>query len=126
MASEFGVVVPEEIIHYGFSKAAQLAIARGCAELTKGTSVTVNSVLPGPTWVEEMEANFIKRAAARGTTVEALQKQMFSERRTSSLIQRFETAEEIASMICYVCSPAASGTNGAGLRCDGGIIRIPF
>lgn len=126
VASELGVVVPEEMIHYGFSKAAQLAIARGCAELTKGTSVTVNSVLPGPTWVEEMEANFIKRAAAKATTVEALQKQMFSERRTSSLLQRFETAEEIASMICYVCSPAASGTNGAGLRCDGGIIRLPF
>jgi NAD(P)-dependent dehydrogenase (short-subunit alcohol dehydrogenase family) len=126
VASESGVFIPEEMIHYGFSKAAQLAIARGCAELTKGTNVTVNSVLPGPTWVEELAANFEKRAEAKGTTVEALQRQMFSERRTSSLLQRFETAEEIASMICYACSPAASGTNGAGLRCDGGIVRTPF
>ena len=126
VASELGVFIPEEMIHYGFSKAAQLAIARGCAELTKGSNVTVNSVLPGPTWVEELESNFNKRARAKGTTVETLQKQMFTERRTTSLLQRFETPEEIASMICYVCSPAASGTNGAGLRCDGGIIRTPF
>jgi NAD(P)-dependent dehydrogenase (short-subunit alcohol dehydrogenase family) len=68
------------MIHYGFSKAAQLAIARGCAELTKGSNVTVNSVLPGPTWVEELAASFEKRAKAKGTTVEALQRQMFSER----------------------------------------------
>jgi NAD(P)-dependent dehydrogenase (short-subunit alcohol dehydrogenase family) len=126
VSSESGVFIPEEMIHYGFSKAAQLAIARGCAELTRGTQVTVNSVLPGPTWVEGLEANFTRRASARGTTVEALQKQMFSERRPTSLLQRFETAEEIANMICYICSPAASGTNGAGLRCDGGIIRNPF
>jgi len=126
VSSESGVFIPEEMIHYGFSKAAQLAIARGCAELTKGSKVTVNSVLPGPTWVEELESNFAKRAKAKGTTIEALQKQMFSERRTTSLLQRFETAEEIASMICYVCSPAASGTNGAGLRCDGGIVRTPY
>jgi len=126
VSSESGVFIPEEMIHYGFSKAAQLAIARGCAELTKGSKVTVNSVLPGPTWVEQLESNFAKRAKAKGTTIEALQKQMFSERRATSLLQRFETAEEIASMICYVCSPAASGTNGAGLRCDGGIVRNPF
>lgn len=126
VASESAVFIPEEMIHYGFSKAAQLAIARGCAELTKGSNVTVNSVLPGPTWVEELAASFEKRAKAKGTTVEALQRQMFSERRTTSLLQRFETAEEIASMVCYACSPAASGTNGAALRCDGGIVRTPF
>ena len=126
VASESAVFIPEEMIHYGFSKAAQLAVARGCAELTRGTNVTVNSVMPGPTWVEGLEANFTRRAKAKGTTIEELQKQMFSLRRTTSLLQRFETAEEIASMICYACSPAASGTNGAALRCDGGIVRTPF
>lgn len=126
VSSESGINIPEEMIHYGFTKAAQLAIARGCAELTKGTGVTVNSVLPGPTWVEGMAAKFESRAKARGTTVEALQAQMFAERRPSSLLQRFETPDEIASMICYACSPAASATNGAALRVDGGIVRNPF
>jgi NAD(P)-dependent dehydrogenase (short-subunit alcohol dehydrogenase family) len=126
VSSESGVQIPGEMIHYGFTKAAELAIARGCAELTKGTNVTVNSVLPGPTWVEEMAENFEKRAKAQDTTVEALQKQMFESRRPSSLLQRFETAEEISNMICYACSPAASGTNGTGLRVEGGIVRNPF
>ena len=126
VSSESGIHIPEEMIHYGVTKAAQLATARGCAELTKGTSVTVNSVLPGPTWVEGLAAKFESRAKAQNTTVEALQEQMFAKRRPTSLLRRFETPEEIANMICYVCSPAASGTNGAGLRVDGGIVRMPF
>jgi NAD(P)-dependent dehydrogenase (short-subunit alcohol dehydrogenase family) len=126
VSSESGLHIPEEMIHYGVTKAAQLAVARGCAELTKGTGVTVNSVLPGPTWVEGLAEKFANRAKAQGTTVEVLQKQMFATRRPTSLLQRFEAPEEIANMICYVCSPAASATNGAGLRCDGGIVRIPF
>lgn len=126
VSSESGLHIPDEMIHYGVTKAAQLAAARGCAELTKGTGVTVNSVLPGPTWVEGLAEKFQNRAKAQHTTVEALQEQMFAKRRPTSLLQRFETPEEIANMICYVCSPAASATNGAGLRCDGGIVRIPF
>lgn len=126
VSSESAIHIPVEMIHYGFSKAAQLAIARGCAELTKGTAVTVNSVLPGPTWVEGLAAKFESRAKAQNTTVKALQEQMFEKRRPTSLIQRFEAPEEVASMICYVCSPAASGTNGAALRVDGGIVRTPF
>jgi NAD(P)-dependent dehydrogenase (short-subunit alcohol dehydrogenase family) len=126
VSSESGVNIPEEMIHYGVTKAAQLALARGCADLTKGTGVTVNSVLPGPTWVEGLAEKFAQRAKAQSTTVEALQRQMFATRRPSSLLQRFETPEEIANLICYVCSPAASATNGTGLRCDGGIVRIPF
>jgi NAD(P)-dependent dehydrogenase (short-subunit alcohol dehydrogenase family) len=126
VSSESGINIPEEMIHYGFSKAAQLAVARGLAELTKGTAVTVNSVLPGPTWVEGLAAKFAARAKAQNTTVEALQEQMFTTRRPSSLIQRFTSPEEVASLICYVCSPASSGTNGAALRVDGGIIRNPF
>jgi NAD(P)-dependent dehydrogenase (short-subunit alcohol dehydrogenase family) len=126
VSSESGLNIPEEMIHYGMTKAAQLAVARGCAELTRGTGVTVNSVLPGPTWVEGLAEKFASRAKAQGTTVETLQKQMFATRRPTSLLQRFEAPEEIANMICYVCSPAASATNGAGLRCDGGIVKIPF
>jgi NAD(P)-dependent dehydrogenase (short-subunit alcohol dehydrogenase family) len=126
VSSESAIHIPVEMINYGFSKAAQLAVARGCAELTRGTAVTVNSVLPGPTWVEGLAAKFETRAKAQNTTVDALQEQMFVNRRPSSLLQRFETPEEIANMICYVCSPAASGTNGAALRVDGGIVRTPF
>jgi len=73
-----------------------------------------------------LAAKFASRAKAQNTTVEALQEQMFAKRRPTSLLRRFETAEEIANMICYVCSPAASGTNGAGLRVDGGCVRMPF
>jgi NAD(P)-dependent dehydrogenase (short-subunit alcohol dehydrogenase family) len=126
VASESGINIPEEMIHYGVTKAAQLALARGCAELTKGTAVTVNSVLPGPTWVEGLAAKFAARAKAQNTTIETLQEQMFAKRRPSSLVRRFATAEEVANMICYVCSPAASMTNGAALRCDGGVVRNPF
>ena len=126
VSSESGINIPSEMIHYGFSKAAQLAIARGCADLTKGTDVTVNSVLPGPTWVEGLAEKFEARAKARNTTIEALQAEMFAQRRPTSLLQRFEAPEEIAAMICYVCSPAASATNGAALRADGGIVRNPF
>ncbi|MEQ9642314.1 MAG: SDR family oxidoreductase [Alphaproteobacteria bacterium] len=126
VSSESGIFVPAEMIHYGVTKAAQLALARGCAELTKGTAVTVNSVLPGPTWVEGLAGNFERRAKARGVPVEQLQKEMFEQRRATSLLQRFATAEEVANMICYACSPAASATNGAGLRVEGGIVRNPF
>lgn len=126
VSSESAIAIPAEMIHYGVTKSMQLAVARGCAELTRGTGVTVNSVLPGPTWVEGMAAKFEQRAKTGNTTVEALQAQMFAQRKVSSLLQRFETPEEIASMICYVCSPAASGTNGAALRVEGGIVRTPF
>jgi NAD(P)-dependent dehydrogenase (short-subunit alcohol dehydrogenase family) len=126
VASESGINIPDEMIHYGVTKAAQLALARGCAELTKGTAVTVNSVLPGPTWVEGLAEKFAARAKAQSTTVEALQEQMFAKRRPTSLLRRFATPEEVANMICYVCSPAASMTNGAALRCDGGVVRNPF
>lgn len=126
VSSESAIVVPAEMIHYGFSKAAQLVIARGCAELTKGSRVTVNSVLPGPTWVEAQTERMSARAAAQGTTLEALKEQTFTIRRPSSLLQRYAEPEEVASLICYVCSPAAAATNGAALRCDGGIVRTPF
>ncbi len=126
VSSESGIFVPKEMVHYGFSKGAQLVIARGAAEATKGTKITVNSVLPGPTAVEAQAERLKARAQAQGTTVEALKALTFTERRPASLLQRFASTEEIANMICYVCSKAASATNGAALRVDGGIVTNPF
>jgi NAD(P)-dependent dehydrogenase (short-subunit alcohol dehydrogenase family) len=126
VSSESAIYVPKEMVHYGFSKAAQLTIARGAAELTKATNVTVNSVLPGPTWVEMAPVRMAARAKAAGTTVEELKARMFSERRPASLLQRYATPEEVANLICYVCSKASSATNGAALRVDGGIVTNPF
>jgi NAD(P)-dependent dehydrogenase (short-subunit alcohol dehydrogenase family) len=126
VSSESGVFVPKEMVHYGFSKSAQLVIARGAAETTKGTNVTVNSVMPGPTWVEMAPVRLAARAQTMGTTVDDLVARTFSERRPASLLQRYATPEEIANLICYVCSKASSATNGAALRADGGIVTNPF
>lgn len=126
VSSESGIFVPKEMVHYGFSKGAQLVIARGAAEYTKGTNVTVNSVLPGPTWVEAQTERLTARAESMGTTLEDLKGRTFTERRPASLIQRYATPEEIANLICYVCSPASAATNGAALRVDGGIVTNPF
>ena len=126
VSSESGIFIPKEMVHYGFSKAAQLVIARGAAEATKGTNVTVNSVLPGPTWVEMATERMAARAAAQGTTVEDLRSKTFTERRPASLLQRYATPDEIANLICYLCSKASSATNGAALRADGGIVTNPF
>ena len=126
VSSESGIFIPKEMVHYGFSKSAQLVIARGAAEMTKGTNVTVNSVLPGPTWVEMQPVRLGARAKAQGTTVEDLAARTFTERRPASLLQRYAKPEEIANLICYLCSKASSATNGAALRADGGIVTNPF
>jgi NAD(P)-dependent dehydrogenase (short-subunit alcohol dehydrogenase family) len=126
VSSESAIYIPKEMVHYGFSKSAQLVIARGAAETTKGTNVTVNSVLPGPTWVEMQPVRLGARAKALGTTVEDLAAKTFTERRPASLIQRYASPEEVANLICYVCSKASSATNGAALRVDGGIVTNPF
>jgi NAD(P)-dependent dehydrogenase (short-subunit alcohol dehydrogenase family) len=114
------------MVHYGVTKAAQLVLARGAAEMTKGTNITVNSVLPGPTWVEMAPVRLAARAKSQGTTVEELAARTFTERRPASLLQRYAAPEEIANLICYVCSKASSATNGAALRADGGIVTNPF
>lgn len=126
ISSESGVYVPKEMVHYGFSKAAQLVIARGAAEMTRGTNVTVNSVLPGPTWVETMPARMEARAKNLGIDADEVARRTFTERRPASLLQRYATPEEVANLICYVCSKASSATNGAALRVDGGIVTNPF
>jgi NAD(P)-dependent dehydrogenase (short-subunit alcohol dehydrogenase family) len=125
VSSESGDI-PKEMVHYGFSKSAQLVIARGAAEMTKGTNVTVNSVMPGPTWVEMAPVRLAARAKAAGTSLDDLTSRMFTERRPASLLQRYATPEEVANLICYVCSKASSATNGAALRVDGGIVTNPF
>ena len=123
VSSESAVQIPVEMIHYGMTKTAQLAIARGLAETTVGTGVTVNSVLPGPTASEGVSTFVGRMADAAGVDAETMEREFFATARPSSLLKRFETPEEIAAMIVYVCSARASGTNGAALRVDGGVIR---
>lgn len=123
ISSESGVNIPVEMIHYGMTKTAQLAIARGLAETTAGTGVTVNSVLPGPTRSEGVNDFVMKMAHDRGKTPAAVEEEFFKTVRPSSLLKRFATPEEVAAMVTYVCSPLASATNGAALRVDGGVVR---
>jgi NAD(P)-dependent dehydrogenase (short-subunit alcohol dehydrogenase family) len=123
ISSESAVQIPAEMIHYGMTKTAQLAIARGLAETTVGTNVTVNSVLPGPT-ASEGVTEFVNRLAAdQRTDRRTIETKFFQEIRPSSLLKRFERPEEIAVVVAFVCSPLASGINGAALRADGGVVR---
>jgi NAD(P)-dependent dehydrogenase (short-subunit alcohol dehydrogenase family) len=123
VSSESGLNIPAEMIHYGMTKTAQLAVSRGLAELTAGTAVTVNSVLPGPTRSEGVEVFLEQMAKAGKKDIAALEKDFFAHVRPSSLLKRFETPEEIAHMTALLCSPLASGTNGAAVRVDGGVVR---
>lgn len=123
ISSESALQIPVEMIHYGTTKTAQLAVARGLAERVAGTGVTVNSILPGPTKSEGVEG-FVKALASHGKTTEAkVEEDFFKTARPSSLLQRFISTEEVASMIVYVASEAASATTGAALRVDGGVVR---
>ena len=123
ISSESALNIPKEMIHYGMTKTAQLAVARGLAEMTRGTAVTVNSVLPGPTMSEGVET-FVKDLAKQtGQSVEEAASQFVKQFRPTSLLQRFASVEEIANMVVYVASKEASATNGAALRAEGGIIQ---
>lgn len=123
IASESGINIPVEMIHYGVTKTAQIALARGLAETTSGTNVTVNSILPGPTLSEGVE-KFIADLAAQNKISKAKQEELFfQDYRPSSLIKRFLAVEEVANMVAYICSPLAAGTNGAALRVEGGLLR---
>ena len=123
VSSESGLQIPAEMIHYGVTKTAQLAVARGLAETLAGTGVTVNSVLPGPTASEGVGGFVAQLAASRGVDAAAVEKDFFATARPSSLLQRFATTDEIGAMIAYVCSARASATTGAALRVDGGVVR---
>jgi NAD(P)-dependent dehydrogenase (short-subunit alcohol dehydrogenase family) len=123
ISSEAALQIPVEMIHYGFTKTAQLAISRGLAESTIGTGVTVNSVLPGPTASEGVTEFVDKLASQTKQTASEFEKFFFEKVRPSSLLQRFETPEEVANLVVYISSPLASATNGAALRVDGGVLR---
>jgi NAD(P)-dependent dehydrogenase (short-subunit alcohol dehydrogenase family) len=124
ISSESAVQIPAEMIHYGVTKTAQIAVARGLAETLAGTGVTVNSVLPGPTKSRGV-TDFIA-ALGTGVSFEAAETEFFREVRPTSLLKRFETPEEIASFVAYVASPLASGITGAALRVDGGVVKSAF
>jgi len=117
------VQIPAEMIHYGMTKTAQLAISRGLAETTAGTGVTVNTVLPGPT-ASEGANEFVDRMAASSKQTKAeFEAEFFRSVRPSSLLRRFARPEEVAALVVFLCSPLSSATNGAALRADGGVVR---
>jgi hypothetical protein len=123
ISSESAVQIPAEMIHYGVSKTAQVALARGMAEVTAGTTVTVNSVLAGPTKSEGAGVFIRQMAESQGTDEAAVERMFFEKIRPSSLLKRFATTEEVANMVVYLASPRASATNGAALRAEGGVIQ---
>ncbi len=123
ISSESALNIPKEMIHYGLTKTAQLALSRGLSEMTRGTAVTVNSVLPGPTMSEGVETFVKDLAKQHGQSVEEAASQFVKQFRPTSLLQRFASVEEIANMVVYISSKEASATNGAALRAEGGIVQ---
>jgi len=124
ISSESGIQIPAEMIHYGMTKTAQLAVSRGLAETCGGTGVTVNAVLPGPTRSDGVD-EFINKLSG-GQPFAEFEKEFFKNHRPSSILQRFATTEEIANLVVYLSSPLSSATNGAALRVDGGVVRACF
>ena len=122
ISSESGLAIPGEMVHYGMTKSAQLAVARGMAQQTKGTGVTVNSVLPGPTRAAGI-FDFLKSVSSNpeGTPAEH-EAEFFEKHRTSSLLQRMIEPQEVASLVAYVASPLSAATNGASLKVEGGLV----
>jgi hypothetical protein len=123
VSSESGLQIPVEMIHYGVTKTAQLALARGLAESVAGTGITVNSVLPGPTRSEGVGTFVQQMAQQEGIDEAEMERRFFRDVRPSSLIGRFLTVDEVANAIAFLCTPAASGTTGSAMRVDGGVVR---
>ena len=126
ISSESGVQIPAEMIHYGVTKTAQIALARGIAETCAGTGVTCNAVLPGPTASEGVTDFVGSLASQAGQTRQQVEKEFFEKARPTSLLKRFATPDEVAAMVVFVCSPLSAATNGAALRVDGGVVRSAF
>lgn len=126
ISSESGIQIPAEMIHYGMTKTAQLAVSRGLAEHLAGTGITVNCVLPGPTRSRGVQDFVEELAGKEGKTFEEFEKEFFKDVRPTSLIQRFAEPSEVASMVCYLSSPLASATTGAAVRVDGGVVKSAF
>jgi NAD(P)-dependent dehydrogenase (short-subunit alcohol dehydrogenase family) len=123
ISSESAVQIPTEMIHYGMTKTAQLAVSRGLAELVAGTGITVNSILPGPTRSRGVEDFVGALAKQEGQSFEEAEKDFFKTARPTTLIKRFAAPEEVASMVTYIASPLASATTGAALRVEGGLLK---
>jgi NAD(P)-dependent dehydrogenase (short-subunit alcohol dehydrogenase family) len=123
VSSESGICPPAEMVHYGMTKSAQLSVARGLAETCAGSGVTVNSVLPGPTLTEGAKGFFDKLAAQKNQTFDEAARDFFAHGRPTSIIKRFVTPDEVATMTVYLCSPLAAATTGAAVRVDGGVVR---
>ena len=122
IASESGMMIPSDMIHYGMTKSAQISVARGLAELTRGTKVTVNSVLPGPTRSDGI-GDFLRSVAADASAPAAqIEAEFFQEHRATSLLQRLIDPEEIATLVSYIASPLSIATNGAAVRAEGGLL----
>lgn len=126
ISSESAGNIPVEMIHYGVTKTMQVALARGLAETTAGTAVTVNSVLAGPTRSEGVEKFIADMARTKNVTPDDIEKEFFSTARPGSLLQRFATTDEVAALVAFVASPLSSATNGAALRVEGGVLRSIF
>ncbi len=126
ISSESGLQIPAEMIHYGVTKSAQISLARGIAETVAGTGITVNSVLPGPTKSRGVVDFVSALSKDSGKGFEAFQTEFFDKVRPTSLLKRFASPEEVASLVAYVASPLASATTGAALRVDGGVVKSAF
>ncbi len=123
VSSESGLSIPPEMIHYGFSKTAQLSISRGLAIALSGTGVTVNSLLPGPTRTDTTEKMRKDRASQAGISLQQLESEFFDRVRPSSIIKSFAEVDEVAPLAVYLCSPLSAITTGAALRVEGGIVN---
>jgi NAD(P)-dependent dehydrogenase (short-subunit alcohol dehydrogenase family) len=123
IASESGLAIPTDMIHYGMTKTAQLSISRGLAQMTRGTHVTVNAVLPGPTRAAGIEAFLRGQASDPSAPIKQIEAEFFATARSSSILQRMIEAEEIANLVAYLASPRSSATNGAALRAEGGLVN---
>jgi NAD(P)-dependent dehydrogenase (short-subunit alcohol dehydrogenase family) len=126
ISSESAIQIPAEMIHYGTTKTAQLAVARGLAESLAGTRITVNCVLPGPTKSRGVDEFVDSMARSQNKTFDQIEKEFFEHVRPTSLLKRFITPEEVGSFVAYVASPLASAVTGAALRVDGGVVKSAF
>ena len=126
ISSESALQIPAEMIHYGMTKTAQIAVARGLAETCAGTGVTVNAVLPGPTASEGVKDFVGSLAEQKKQSTQEFEKEFFKSARPTSLLQRFAKPEEVAPLVAFLCSPLSVATNGAALRVDGGVVKSPF